>query len=198
LNLSLLGEHQQLNAGVALAVVRQLRPLLPVPDDAVMRGLASTIWPGRLQLVATPRGRILLDGAHNPDGVEVLARALQRHFPNEPPSMILGFFQDKPWREMLAELLPLARRVWFAPVQSERTIDPADALRFCREMFPALECHQAANLASALDAALGPGLALVTGSLFFVGEALELLGQNGGLRPERELNEWDAAKTKSG
>lgn len=193
LGLSLLGEHQQLNAGVALAVVRQLRPILPVSDDSIALGLASTVWPGRLQLLATPRGRVLLDGAHNPDGVEVLIRALRQHFPGEPLSMVLGFFQDKPWREMLARLLPLACRAWFVPVQSERSIDPAEALRFAREHFPALDCHALPNLAAALDFALGPNLTLVTGSLFFVGEALETLGQTEA-PPERELNEWDAAR----
>jgi dihydrofolate synthase/folylpolyglutamate synthase len=197
----LLGEHQLTNAGVALETVRQLRPVLPVSEEVAARGLAATRWAGRLQRVKTSRGQVLLDGAHNLDGVAALERALRQLFPGGGLNMVLGFFQDKPWREMCRQLLPLARRAWFVPVQSERTIDPADALRYCAEHFPGVERSQCGSLREALETALassGNGAVLVSGSLFFVGEALELLGQDGGLKPERELNEWDAGRARSG
>lgn len=198
LRLSLLGEHQQINAGVALETVRRLRDVLPVSDEAVQRGLATTVWSGRLQLVQTARGRVLLDGAHNPDGVDVLVAALRQSFPGEELSMVLGFFQDKAWPDMCEKLLPLARRAWFVPVQSERAIDPAEAMKLCDTRFPGLDRVQAKSLREALDAAIGQGLVLVAGSLFFVGEALEMLGQEDGMRPERALNEWDAARKQGG
>ena len=94
LRVGLLGGHQAHNAAVALALLDALRQDagrrgsdLPSPDDAALRrGLAAARWPGRLELLHdTPRGRVLLDGAHNPAGARALTAALRelglRRFP---------------------------------------------------------------------------------------------------------------------
>lgn len=64
--LNLPGAHQIENAMSVLAMVEELRRQgWTIPDQAVYEGLASTVWPARLEWC----GRILIDGAHNPQGV---------------------------------------------------------------------------------------------------------------------------------
>ena len=89
MRLPLLGQHQRINAALALATVRAISDQIPVGVDAVRTGLASVNWPGRLQLVREPSGReILLDGAHNLAGARMLAAALQQYFPARKPALI--------------------------------------------------------------------------------------------------------------
>src|SRR5262249_40185193 len=84
LALSLRGDHQIGNAVTAVLLTEILRERggLAIDDEAVRRGLARTIWPGRLDLVKSAEGSeradILLDGAHNPDGCATLVAYLLR------------------------------------------------------------------------------------------------------------------------
>jgi len=194
LDLPLLGEHQRLNAALAIATVRALAPGLPVDEATLRRGLAQVQWPGRLQVVQGMAGQvILLDGAHNTAGVEALRAALACYFAGRPPTLILGVLADKAWSEMCSILAPLARRIVLAPVKSERTAAP-DALRdACAAANPRAGLTVCASLTEALQQASEDPFVVVTGSLYLVGEALEALGllPGNGAR-ERGLNEWSS------
>src|SRR5262249_31444655 len=112
LTLPLLGEHQKMNAAVALATVRVLASAIPIEDSALRAGLARVHWPGRLQLVKrSPAQQVLLDGAHNVGGAEMLAAALREYFPLQQPSLVLGILRDKDWPRMCEMLAPLASRI---------------------------------------------------------------------------------------
>jgi dihydrofolate synthase / folylpolyglutamate synthase len=79
--LPLPGQHQRLNAALAVATVRALAGQIPVSDQMIHSGLSEVKWPGRLQLIVRPSGqKILLDGAHNVAGAEAVAAALSEHF----------------------------------------------------------------------------------------------------------------------
>jgi dihydrofolate synthase/folylpolyglutamate synthase len=189
--LPLLGDHQRLNAALALAVVDVLQGRLPVSGDRICAGLSRVHWPGRLQIITRPDGRrILLDGAHNIAGVEALAAALEKFFPNARPTMILGMLADKDWRPMCARLAMLADRILTVPVGSERTAKAADLAAVCRAAGPpsVAECSSPAE---ALELAAADSFVVITGSLYLVGEALQLLepGSAGG-EVERALNDW--------
>ncbi len=192
--LRLLGEHQQLNAALALATVGVLQPQIPVTDAQIRTGLAQVNWPGRLQLVTRPGGQqILLDGAHNLAGVEALAVALQQHFPDAKPTLILGMLADKDWRPMCARLATLAARILTVPVGSERTAKTAELAAVCRETLP-LETAECSSLLDAAQQSVDDPFVVITGSLYLVGEALELLGLGpAGPASERRLNDWGSA-----
>ena len=189
--LPLLGEHQKLNAALALATVEVLQNQIPVAEEEIRAGLANVNWPGRLQLVTRESGRkILLDGAHNPAGAETLSEALEKNFPAERPTLILGVFQDKDWQHICETLAPLAARIFTVPVASERTAHPDELAEACRKTNPSAEIAASNALAEALDQSAGDGFVIITGSLYLVGEALELLGLSPAGNAERGLNEW--------
>ena len=192
----LLGEHQRANAALALATVRALNATLPVSAAALRAGLEHVSWPGRLQHVRTPDGRtLLLDGAHNPAGVESLRAALRQHFPHTQPALLLGMLTDKDCAAMCARLAPLARRIALAPVASVRTASTTELAAACRTANPAAVVTTHASLAEAWSALAPEPFVLVTGSLYFVGEAMELLGLSTvPTRDERGLNEWSGQR----
>ncbi len=197
LELPLRGEHQRLNAAVALATVQVLEKAIPVPSDALATGLATVNWAGRLQVEQTVSSQTLvLDGAHNPAGAGTLRAAMRHYFPDVQPTLILGILRDKDWPTMSHILAPLARRLLLVPVHSQRTAAPAELHAVCREANPAVEVVDCRSLAEALDRAQADPLVVITGSLYLVGEALERLHLTLNARTgERDLNEWSLAKS---
>jgi dihydrofolate synthase/folylpolyglutamate synthase len=192
--LPLPGRHQRRNAALAVRTVQVLSPLLPVSDDSVRAGLRQTHWPGRLQIIRRDEGRtVILDGAHNPAGVETLHSALEEYFPGRRPTLILGVLADKDWAGMCRILAPLAGRILLAPVGSDRTADPQSLRELCRQLNPSGEVVVCAGLSQALERAAEDPLVVVTGSLYFVGEALEALHLSARApQNERGLNDWGA------
>jgi len=196
LQLPLPGQHQRLNAAVAVATVRALAKQLPIEDRAIVAGLKGVRWPGRMQIVNFPDGRILvLDGAHNPDGAAALRAAFEEQFPAVCPTLLLGMLADKDWLAIVDALAPLAGRIVLAPVSSDRALDPVVLRSACATTCPNTPLTVCPTLADALGKTERDACVLLTGSLYLVGEALERLGlAQAPLRDERALNEWKAPR----
>ncbi|MFC5447267.1 bifunctional folylpolyglutamate synthase/dihydrofolate synthase [Paenibacillus aestuarii] len=106
--ISLNGHHQLKNAAVAvmtLEVLRQYYALI-VDDEDLYKGLAATRWPGRLEMVSN-HPRILLDGAHNPEGAETLAAALTSVYSYRKLHFMAGMLSTKNHTGYLRHILPL-------------------------------------------------------------------------------------------
>ncbi len=197
LALPLLGKHQKRNAALALAAVKELQSRWPVSDDAIQSGLLHVDWPGRLQLVTRRSGqRILLDGAHNPGGAECLALALEEFFPGSKPALVLGILRDKDWPAMCRRLAPLASRILLVPVHSDRTAQPHGLAEVCHEANPQARVSELPDLAAALADTASDAFVTIAGSLYLIGEAMELLKLSPATAAnERALNEWGASNS---
>jgi dihydrofolate synthase/folylpolyglutamate synthase len=138
----------------------------------------------------------LLDGAHNTGGVETLAASLRDYFPGQRPALVLGILRDKDWHAMCRILAPLASRVLLVPVHSERTAEPHGLAEVCREANPAAPVAEFGSLGAAMESAGNEPFVTIAGSLYLIGEALELLSAPGKSSPgERGLNEWVSKQT---
>jgi len=98
--------------------------------------------------------------------------------------------QDKDWPQICRTLAPLAARIFTVPVASERAAGARELAAACRAANPAVEIAACDSLCRALDQAANDRFVVVTGSLYLVGEALELLGLSPATGGERALNEW--------
>lgn len=196
IELSLLGEHQRLNAALAIATTRVLSSQMSVSEDAIHSGLSQVQWPGRLQQIKTKSGQtILLDGAHNPSGAMALRNAIAKQFPGKKRTLIIGILQDKEWSSICEILAPLAEKLLVVPVSSERTTEPEELERAIRKANPGAKIVALNSLAQALEATAQDSFVVITGSLYLVGEALELLQHDQYATPnERGLNEWSAGR----
>ena len=192
----LIGEHQRTNAALALATVNVLQSQIPVSEDALRTGFARVHWSGRLQLHTTASGqKWLLDGAHNPPSCVVLRAALDRHFPQPQPALLLGMLADKDCAQMCERLAPFARRIALAPAASARALPVAELHELCQRANPTAKITQHESVRAALKTLADEPFVLATGSLYIVGEVLELLGLSpSSARGERGLNEWAATK----
>jgi dihydrofolate synthase/folylpolyglutamate synthase len=197
LQLPLLGQHQRMNAAVAAATVRALASQIAVGEETIRAGLSRVHWAGRLQLVTRPNGqKVLLDGAHNVGGAGILAAAVKEYFPSVKLTLVLGILQDKDWPGMCEILAPLAERILLVPVPSERSATPHDLAEACRRANTTARVTECASLREALAAASKDAFLTIAGSLYLVGEAMELLHLSPAkATDERGLNEWGGVPT---
>jgi len=89
-------------------------------------GLATTRWPGRLDVVSE-KPLIMLDGAHNLDAAKQLARHLRANFKDRDITLVVGILDDKALCGMLKLLLPYAARVIATQAKTSRAL-PAEKL----------------------------------------------------------------------
>ncbi|GAB4344466.1 MAG: folylpolyglutamate synthase/dihydrofolate synthase family protein [Desulfobulbaceae bacterium] len=187
LPLAMKGDYQVDNGALALAALEQIGPAFPVTEDAVRQGLAQARWPGRLEELRIPaRGRkeengpgknscrVLLDGAHNPDGAKSLRRSLERDFRAERLLLVWASMADKDVRATLMEIAPLAEQIIFTRPDAERSALPRDLQAL---LPPGLAARSTCieSVEEAVDHALArcdpDTLICVAGSLYLVGRA---------------------------
>ncbi|MBT9139555.1 MAG: Folylpolyglutamate synthase [Dehalococcoidia bacterium] len=178
LQIAMLGQHQVRNAALALAA----RELMPESfnEAAVRRGLAATCWPGRLE-VFSRNPMVLVDGAHNPDGIRALCQSLPGILGGKKMRLVVGILGDKAVDEILAEIVPLA--------SAGLIVTKPDNLRAAEPMMVAENARRyllpgvSVTVAETVTAAVGKGLAnlkedealCVVGSLYTISEARETL-----------------------
>ena len=140
-----------------------------------------------IALVVAGVAIVLLDGLTK----KSLVAAMQKYFPATRPTLILGILRDKDCGRMCAILAPLARRILLSPVNSERSATPAELLAVCQQSNPEAEVTVCPSLDEALRLAANDSFTVIAGSLYLVGEAMELLrlaaAPSG---DEKGLNEW--------
>ena len=175
----LLGRHQLQNAAAALETLWALdrSGRWSVPERAVAQGLARTVWPGRMEL-ARRRPDVILDGGHNPQCMQALARALRELYPGRKLIFLTGVLEDKDYPAMMGEILPLAGTFFTITPDSPRAM-PARALAKYLESRGgrAAPCESVREaLDRALEAAGPEGAVCACGSLYMIGEMRHLLG----------------------
>ena len=174
----LAGAHQALNAALAVRVLDGLEEGLRPDAHALARGLASTRWPGRLQVVERAGRPWIFDVAHNPDAMATLVASLDGLSLPRPRIALVGILADKDWRAMLGLLEHAVERlVLVLPpgAPRERRWDPAAAAGEVRGTRVSVAPDLAHGL-RLLDEAGEARSVLVTGSFHTVGAALALLG----------------------
>ncbi len=172
------GEHQVANAITAVRIMECLE-LYNVAFDvmSIERGIAQTRWPGRLEILDL-RPRIVLDGAHNRAGAEMVRRYIQSFLDPNRIVMIYSAMRDKPVKEMARNLFPLSRQVILPRLESERAANPLEIAALLPEFDSIIRC--AKNVGEAL--CLAQQMAgrndtiFVVGSLFLTGEVKKALG----------------------
>jgi dihydrofolate synthase/folylpolyglutamate synthase len=172
IELRLAGRFQVRNALTALAAARMLAERgAPIEDEAITRGIAATVWPGRLERISD-RPEIYVDGTHNPAGAREIAVFWEQFLPGRNIYLIYGAMRDKAVDEIAGLLFPRAAAVIFtAPAQSRAISAPLLA-----EMtgYHASRAEVIPDPAQALERALelaAPGdVIFITGSLYLVGE----------------------------
>jgi dihydrofolate synthase/folylpolyglutamate synthase len=173
------GEHQAYNCGLTLAILDRLRERgMATPEGAVANGLARTPSNGRLELVHT-QPRIMIDGAHNPESISALVKAIGAQVRYDSMVVVFGCAADKDAAGMLQNIALGADKIIFTRAEgSLRAMDPKDLVRKFAEVSGRMAQHYPTlkeALNKAAQAVQRDDLILVTGSFAVAGEAKRLL-----------------------
>lgn len=172
---SLKGEHQLMNAAAVLQLLHALEDRLPVSDAAIRQGLESVRLPGRFQYIdgAVP---FLLDVAHNPQAVKVLADHLRQQFPGRRLHAVFAIMRDKDIVGVVNHIKMLIDRWYLAPLKISRAASDLHLRQVMEDLGIAeVECgfpDAAAAFAAARGNAHNGDLVVVFGSFFLIAEFL--------------------------
>jgi dihydrofolate synthase/folylpolyglutamate synthase len=176
LEVPLIGAHQRQNAAVAVGLAELARRagFDSVTEDSVRRGLRDVRWPGRIQKIADDPVTIL-DGAHNPESIDVLMHTLAEAYPDGARHVVFAVANDKDWPEMLAKISGARVHLTCTHTGNPRSVAPDEVADVARELgFATVSVDPSPT--SALDACrrrAGAGdLVIATGSLYLVGALL--------------------------
>lgn len=161
--LSLKGAYQKYNAAVVVEIVRTLCDMgYDVPEEAVVEGLKNTKWAARFEFV---RDNVIIDGAHNPDGIRALKESLASA--DKDITIVMAMMEDKAWEECVKAMCTISKRFIATELDMPRCLDAekiADAVG---------NAEVIKDMHSALSAALADknSIVCVCGSLYLAGEA---------------------------
>ena len=154
---------------------------LPVPEAALGRGIATAIWPARLQRLTgrltamLPSGwELWLDGGHNPGAGLVLADQLAR-WKDRPLHLVVGMKQAKDSSEFLRPLIPHAATLWAVAEPGQHLATPVAAI-VAASGGVAREGPTVSQALEAIPKSGPPARVLICGSLYLAGEVLKLDG----------------------
>jgi len=172
---SLLGQHQGENIAIAVAAVEQLQMGgVYLTDTDIQEGIAAASHPGRMEVISD-KPLILLDGAHNPAGMDMLAKTLQEDFSSYRVILVLGVLKDKDLERMVSTIVPVSDVIIVTRSGNPRATDPQVLKEIIAQSDVSkkiiMEDSVAHAIMHAMQMVTSRDLICVTGSLFTVGEA---------------------------
>jgi dihydrofolate synthase/folylpolyglutamate synthase len=175
--LALLGKHQILNATVVIYACETLIELgVNIAKENILRGLKEVQWPGRLEIMGT-KPTVVIDGAHNIDGISKLTESIDMYFNYNNLILILGILADKQVEDMIKTIVPKATKVIAVTPHSERA-ELAEDLKLEIEKY-GVPCEAMENYEEAYRKALSycneDDLLLLSGSLYMIGDMRKII-----------------------
>lgn len=191
---ALIGDHQVMNSGTAIAIARQMQ----IPEEAIEKGLQTVSWPARMQnlttggladMVAESGGELWLDGGHNPHAARAVANAIAELEAKTPRPLILvtGILANKDIGGFLDAFEGLASAVIGVDIPDHASLAPETLIEIAKSR--GMLGQVASNLIDAVQRAINTGEALsrqtaaepivpprilICGSLYLAGEVLKL------------------------
>lgn len=175
LTLPLLGEHQFVNAATALAAIGCLKTCgYALPRDSIYEGLKRMVWPGRLQRVMSSPV-VVLDGAHSPVSMEALCRTVGESFRYDRAIFIVSLMKDKNLVAIGSIISQTADCVIATQVPNNPRVMSSEEIQGAWADISVAVCSTPEDAVSkALSEASPTDLICITGSLYLVGQALEI------------------------
>ena len=180
LNLSLLGKHQIINLSLALEALKELESLNYIEFDINKVKLATenVKWKGRLEIL-NEKPYIVIDGAHNVDGINYLKNNIKEYFKFKNLYLILGILADKEVENMLEIIAPIANEVYTVTSTSIRAKNAEDlkneVLKYNQNCLAFEDYKDAANYA--INKAKEDDIILASGSLYMIGKMREVISE---------------------
>ena len=170
--LPLLGEHQILNLAVALKALEVIKDKAPkLNRESIVKSLATVRWNGRLEIMSNSP-YVVIDGAHNIQGITQLDKNIKKYFEYKDMYLILGILADKDVEDMVKVITPKAKKVFTVTPNSMRAETAEELLEEVKKYNESCEAYNDYKNAfeDALKLCKKDDLLLISGSLYMIGE----------------------------
>ena len=178
ISLPLIGSAQRDNLRLVLGAIRELRTRgFDIPEEAVIEGLQSVRWPGRMEVIRR-HPTIVLDGAHNEAAMEALVDDVRELIPDCKHRFLLyGALADKDVDATLSSLSTVFPSIGVCVADNPRSLSIGQLAAKADQHFPQLIQYLtiAEGIESWLRDARVDDVFVITGSLTVVGEARQWL-----------------------
>lgn len=178
INLPLLGTHQIINLCVAIKAIEVLCQVEKIQcnKEVIEESLKDVKWIGRLETL-NRNPLIVIDGAHNIDGIMALKNNIKKYFKYNKMYLLLGILADKQVKEMIKEIAPMAERIFALTPHSDRAELSEDLKKEIEKINSNVEAFDNYNEAinEALKLAKDDDLILVSGSLYMIGDMRKII-----------------------
>ncbi|MEG0074836.1 MAG: folylpolyglutamate synthase/dihydrofolate synthase family protein [Eubacterium sp.] len=175
--LKLLGHHQVLNCLTVLDTVQILTEKgYSISVSAIKKALSEVVFNGRFELIHRDPV-ILIDGAHNPNGIEYFVQNIKTYFPDQKINLYFGMLADKDIHLALDFLMPITESVHTLTPENDRAL-PAD------QMAELIRTHYNKNVnfyntieeaVDSIDLNVKDRINVFVGSLYMIGVARTLI-----------------------
>lgn len=182
LYIPLLGEHQGKNLAVVICAMEILQELgyTKIIEETIINGLKKIVWNARLEIFSK-NPLVLIDVAHNVDGIITLKNALENIFSDKSLTLLIGMLADKEREKVIEIIAPLAKNIIVTKPLSPRAGNWEEikklADRYCSSVLLEHDIDKALKKAlTKLD--IQQDMLVITGSFYMVSEARKWLQKN--------------------
>lgn len=179
LETSMIGSHQVDNAALAVMASQILANYYSfiIEDEHIRAGLKKAYWPGRLEILSD-RPFVLIDGAHNEEGINALVSEIKSRFADKKISILFAALKDKKLDKMIATLEEIANELTFTTFDFPRAAKAEELLEVSKNNAN----HAVTNnfqefIEQKLNELVENEIFLVTGSLYFLSEAKPVIAR---------------------
>jgi dihydrofolate synthase/folylpolyglutamate synthase len=182
--LPLQGQFQLTNSALVIAALEILRKQgWQISEEAIVNGMAKTQWLGRMQWTTWNNHKLLLDGAHNPGGAQVLRDYLDSLNAQAKigTAWVIGMLANTEHSDIFTTLLRPHDRLNLVPVPDHLNAHPSELAKLAQRICPELDfCKTYSDLSSALEAAFAyqAHRVVLCGSLYLVGHFFQITAVN--------------------
>lgn len=178
INLPLLGQHQITNLLLSINSFIKVCDICKIPytEDIIKNAIKKVRWIGRLEMLKR-FPLVVIDGAHNIQGIKALRQNVSKYFKYKNIYLILGILADKQVKEMIDEIVPIAKKVVALTPHSDRA---ELAEKLCKEIIKVnkncvyYEDYKEAYI-NTLKEAEADDLILISGSLYMIGDMRKII-----------------------
>lgn len=176
--LPLLGEHQIINLSVAMQAIEVLnnKNIIDISIANIVKSIKNVSWKGRLEVLSN-NPYVVIDGAHNIQGIKTLSRNIKKYFKYKNLYLILGILADKDVEEMIKIITPMAKKVYSVTpnsIRGELAESLKDEVSKFNKNCKAFDKYEEAYL-EALNDASEKDLILASGSLYMIGDMRKII-----------------------
>jgi dihydrofolate synthase/folylpolyglutamate synthase len=176
ISVNLLGKHQAYNAATAISAFIMFlhKTNRKINEQKIYDALANVNWQGRMQIISQ-KPIVIIDGAHNEEGIRALRDNLTEIFPNKKIYFVLAILRDKNLGNIIKNICSVSYKIYITKNKSARAAEIEDQVRFVKLHDKPFEIHEDVTAATkkAISDANEDDIVMISGSLYTISEVIK-------------------------